>query len=188
MKKVEPYKITDVKDECSTYALSLKTATYIDKNGKERPWNYVTRNKTKNVVSMACKNKSGKYVVIKQSRIPVGGRIVYGFPGGVIEVGEDPEDTVRKEMREETGYDVKKITSISPFLSKSAGLTDESSKLAQCVLGKKGDIEPEETEDIEVLFMSPKEVIRLGRRIDPDKEVISSGLWSYMLGKSRHGI
>ncbi|WP_223585456.1 NUDIX hydrolase [Microbacterium sp. OVT16B] len=36
-----------------------------------------------------------------------GRRVAWTMPGGGLEAGEDPEATVRRELREETGYSVK---------------------------------------------------------------------------------
>lgn len=36
-----------------------------------------------------------------------GRRVAWTMPGGGLEPGEDPEDAVRREVREETGYSVK---------------------------------------------------------------------------------
>jgi hypothetical protein len=180
---IEPYKITDKEKVCETKFLALKTATYIDKNGKEAKWDYVTRQGDRNVVTMACRNDKGQYPVIRQSRIPVDGKIVYSFPAGVIEEGSSVEEMVAKEMKEETGYEVDEITSISPYLPKSSGLTNESSALVKCKLGKKGEQELEETENIIVEMMTPRNVIKLGKSLDPDKYMISNDLWSFMAGK-----
>ncbi len=46
---------------------------------------------------------NGDLVMVKQFRTPVG-QILYEFPAGKIDKAEDPFDTAKRELAEETGY------------------------------------------------------------------------------------
>jgi 8-oxo-dGTP pyrophosphatase MutT (NUDIX family) len=45
-----------------------------------------------------------KFLLVKQFKF---GRVFWSFPGGRIEEGESPEQACIREVKEETGYDVK---------------------------------------------------------------------------------
>lgn len=50
----------------------------------------------------------------------------HGFPAGLIDPGDSVEDTVRKELKQETGLDMVKMGDVSNPIYSSAGLTDEA--------------------------------------------------------------
>lgn len=53
-------------------------------------------------------------LLVKQFRKPVEKELLE-IPAGGIEAGEEPEDCVRREMREETGYLPRKVSSLGGF-------------------------------------------------------------------------
>ncbi|MGM0885079.1 MAG: NUDIX hydrolase [Bacillota bacterium] len=61
--------------------------------------------------------KAEKVLIIKENKASV--RNKWNFPGGRIEPGEDIQDAARREVKEETGYDVKLTgtTGIYNFIS-----------------------------------------------------------------------
>ena len=63
----------------------------------------------------------GRIVLIRQFRYPVG-QVEIELPAGKIDPGESPEETVQRELQEETGYGSGKITrlaEIHPFIGYS---------------------------------------------------------------------
>ena len=167
--------------ECKTKWLDFKDSTYLDKYNKEQHWQYISRTGGKKVVTMACRDKDGQFVVIAQPRVPMSGKIVWSFPAGLVDEGESVEQAAAREMKEETGYDVSMISGSKP-LSISAGLTDESSTLVECRLRKTGKQKLEQAENIRRYLMTPEQIVQLGLSLDPAREVMSDGLWSYMAG------
>jgi ADP-ribose pyrophosphatase len=103
-----------------------------------------------------------RLVMIKEFRVPVGDYI-YGFPAGLLEHGESIEETVRREMLEETGLEVVKIKRVSPPLYSTSGMTDETVAMAfidvRAVPGAAQRLEG--SEDIEVLLLDFAEACRL---------------------------
>ncbi|HVS36621.1 MAG TPA: NUDIX hydrolase [Gemmataceae bacterium] len=112
-----------------------------------------------------------RLVLEKEFRVPVGDFVI-GMPAGLLEPNESIEDTVRRELREETGYEVTKIRRITPPLYSSSGMTDEAAAIAfvDCVAVPDGKTQLEDSEVIEVLLLDFDEICRLcdaaGVRID----------------------
>lgn len=68
------------------------------------------------VVSVSIVNK-GKVLIVKENKAAV--RNTWNYPSGRVEYGEDIMDAARREVREETGYDVEltATTGIYNFIS-----------------------------------------------------------------------
>lgn len=128
--------------------LSLRTIGYNWPRGPARQWDYVTRRKDEEIdlrradavviVALYTDAIGQRFLIaIKEFRFAVGD-FELGLPAGLIDQGETPEETARRELREETGLEITEILQTSPMLFTSGGLTDESviMVIAEC----KGDI------------------------------------------------
>ena len=113
-------------------------------------------------VFMMCTYKQ-QLVLIKQYRYPVGGYI-YELPAGLIDEGESPVETAKREMKEETGLDFIPLNTAwmaKPWLS-SPGMTDEA-----CTMiygngyGEPTNSNQESSEDIQVVLVDEKEALRI---------------------------
>lgn len=61
--------------------------------------------------------KNGKFLVHREYRHPTG-RYLLGLPGGRVDEGEDPLETARRELEEETGFaaeDLLPLGAVYPF-------------------------------------------------------------------------
>lgn len=176
----------------TTKFLSLFDATYVNKNGKEKHWTIASRKSydelkkkyfegeedTLDAVVIASYHKeSGKLVLIRQFRIPIND-YVYELPAGLIDPGENKENTIGRELKEETGLDLVEVKHNLSFNSgyMSPGMTDESASLIYCTC--KGEITDkflEEDEDIHAFMVSPKEaeeLLKKGEKMDMKLSVI----------------
>jgi ADP-ribose pyrophosphatase len=103
-----------------------------------------------------------RLVLEKEFRVPIGD-YVFGFPAGLLEPGERIEDTVKREMLEETGLEVVAIKRITQPLYSSSGLSDEAAAMAFVDVRPSSQERPplEGTEDIEVVLLDYAGVCRL---------------------------
>jgi ADP-ribose pyrophosphatase len=103
-----------------------------------------------------------RLVMVKEFRVPVGG-YVHAFPAGLLEPGESIEETVHRELLEETGMEVVAIKRITQPLYSSSGLTDEAVAMAFVEARSTPLTKPklEAAEDLEVVLLDFAEVCRL---------------------------
>ena len=103
-----------------------------------------------------------RLVLVREFRVPVGGYVI-GLPAGLIDPGESVEETVRREVLEETGLEVTAIERISPPLFSTSGMSDEATALA--FVEVRGTSEGRQqlgaSEDLEVLLLDFEQVCRL---------------------------
>jgi ADP-ribose pyrophosphatase len=117
----------------------------------------------------------GKLILVRQYRFAIQGRILE-FPAGTVEINEDPLETVKREIQEETGYSAQKWDKLGEFFL-APGYSDE---ILYAFLAR--DLEkldtppaPEEDEDIEIVFFTPEELEKAILEGEPvDAKTISS--------------
>ncbi|MEJ2704696.1 MAG: NUDIX hydrolase [Sedimentisphaerales bacterium] len=124
-----------------------------------------------------------KLVVTKEFRVPIWD-YEYGFPAGLIDDGEDIEQTVRRELKEETGLQLARIKHISKPVYSSAGLTDESNHMVLVeAKGQPSNKWLDGTEDIEVLLLDVEGIRDL---LDSNKKVAAKA-WGLLYHYARVG-
>jgi 8-oxo-dGTP pyrophosphatase MutT (NUDIX family) len=172
MKIIKKYKVFDGK-----YSNFFITE-FEDKHGKLHKWEFLERsNDTKAVVINAY--HKDKIILVKQFRYPIN-MFSIEFPAGLIDKGETPESTAVRELLEETGY-TGEITSVSPPLCTSAGITSEVIYSIQMeITSERAAQQLESSEEIEVLEFSrdnfKAEIIQYLQK-HPDS-ILDARVWS----------
>lgn len=102
--------------------------------------------------------KDGKFVLVRQYRFTVQGRLLE-FPAGTVEPNEDPAETIKREIEEETGYTAKTWQSLGKFIL-APGYSDEYiyAFLARDLEKLANPPQQDEDEDIEVVLMTAEEL------------------------------
>jgi ADP-ribose pyrophosphatase len=159
-------KLTDMK------WLNLFDVSYKDKNGLNKSWQVATRAAQPKCVSgrftepdavmiVPFHTLENKLVITREYRVPLADYEV-AFPAGLIDDGESLEQAVRRELKEETGLNLTRVTGTTPLLYPSAGLTDESVAMVtiECS-GRPSSAANTASESIKVDFVSPSQAARL---------------------------
>jgi ADP-ribose pyrophosphatase len=165
-------RITSLEQLTAEKWLNLFAAGY-EHAGQEGRWVFASRRKRPHQAQEVCDavlivpllvapGEPPRLVLEKEFRVPVGD-YVYGLPAGLIEPGESLEDTVRREMAEETGMEVVRFKRVTPPLYSSSGMTDEAAAMAFVDVIAPAELKTshEKSEDIEVLLLDFAAVCRL---------------------------
>jgi len=135
------------------YKRKQKESLWVMCSRKKRPIAEASQPDAVVIVPVIDTNEGKKLVVTKEFRVPIWD-YEYGFPAGLIDGNESIEETVVRELREETGLEVGEINHVSRPVYSSGGLTDES--CCMVLVEAAGEISNkwlEATEDIEVLLL-----------------------------------
>ncbi|MFO7859636.1 MAG: NUDIX hydrolase [Desulfosalsimonas sp.] len=152
--------------------VNLFEIRYSDRNGNERRWDFASRQNPPKietgafdivdaVIIVPWHVPSGKLVVIREFRMPLND-YQYGFPAGLVDPGESPQQSAIRELGEETGLKTTGIRRTSQPIYVSSGLTDESIVMVYLDCdGRPSDSNTGSAEDIETVFLSQKEAADL---------------------------
>lgn len=111
----------------------------------------------------------GKLVLVRQYRFAVQGRILE-FPAGTVERHEEPKETIKRELEEETGYRAHKWQKLGEFAI-APGYSDEFIYAFLAEDLEKLEVPPSQDadEDMETVLMTPEQLeqaILAGEPID----------------------
>ena len=149
MKIIKKYKVFD--GDYSNFFIT----EFEDKTGAVKKWEFLERARdTKAVVVNAY--HEDKIILVKQFRFPINMYSIE-FPAGLIDEGETPVQTALRELVEETGYNGE-VTSVSPPLCTSAGITSEIIYMVDIKVTSNGGQRLDDTEEIEVLEFDRKNI------------------------------
>ena len=135
-----------------TKYLNLLEINYLNKNNKESTWYSAERPDGGKVVVIAA-TMDNKLVVTKEFRVPIG-NYEWGLPAGLVDNDELPEQTAKRELKEETNLDLVSIKEVTPYLFNSAGMTNEVVSIIYCTAnGTINNSGNEMSEDIQCFLM-----------------------------------
>jgi ADP-ribose pyrophosphatase len=131
------------------------------------------------VAVVRCEGEA-RLVMTREFRAPLSAYEL-SLPAGLVDAGETPEVSARREFREETGMELTRVVHVSPPLASSAGLTDETVAMVYAEAeGTPSSAHQTEHEDIEILLMSLSDIRTLVGA--PTEDVISSRLYPVLIG------
>ena len=164
--------------------------SYETKDGRKKIYEMISRNpriktledlqkKEANSVVLILHDESGEKLLLnREFRLSMGDWI-YSFPAGLIEPGETPEETARREHKEETGLDLVNIKEILPLCYSAVGFSNETNL---CAVGTAAGTFQESSsavEEIEAGWYTKEDVRRLLQSsLFTARTQIYSYLWS----------
>jgi len=142
--------------------------TYLNKAGKEKKYEIVSRRDLSSVEDIGSAPSGvsivatcdGKLLLLHEFRMGVN-RMVFNLCAGMLEEGETIEECIRRELYEETGLELKRITKILPPSYAAVAISDVTTYIAFAeVSGTIGD-NSSENEMIHAKLYSRDEVKKI---------------------------
>ena len=138
------------------HAVNIRLDTVEKSGGRKTTRDVVEHSDCIAVVAM---DEKDNIILVRQFRHPVD-RFLLEIPAGGIDPGEEPLDSVRRELQEEIGYFPRRIDKLGGFYS----IPGYGTEYLHCFLATDlvpGRLVAEDTEDIELIRISPGEIPRL---------------------------
>lgn len=138
------------------HAVNMRVDTVEKASGKKTTRDVVEHSDCVAVVAL---DEQDNVILVRQFRYAVD-RFLLEIPAGGIDTGEEPIDSVRRELQEEIGYFPRKIDKLGGFYS----IPGYGTEYLHCFLAT--DLVPsrlmaEDTDDIELVRVSPDQIPQL---------------------------
>jgi ADP-ribose pyrophosphatase len=87
-------------------------------------WEFVERKNGKSAVAIVAVTEDDRVILVEQFRRPVNARVI-DLPAGLVDDHENPDETARRELEEETGYECANVARLTTGPT-SPGITSET--------------------------------------------------------------
>lgn len=162
-----PFKLLSVENQLTDRWLNYYEAIYQNQEQQLIHYHFVSRQADLTVatlkqplkssaVGIFCLNQDAiQVLLVKQFRLPLNDYI-YGSPAGLIDPGETVEQTIQREIQEETGYQQIDIQQIFKPSYSTPGITDGAITQVICVIkdAKPGETQLEAAEAIDTVWVN----------------------------------
>lgn len=139
--------------------LTYYVASYVNDLGHIKDYEFISRDKNLTMdtfgkvapqgVGMVSFSKDKQRVLLQKEFRLATNNWVYNFPAGLIDEGEKPEETAKRELKEETGVNMISVDKVLPPSYASQGTSDEMMYIVICRC--EGDIKESCYEDEEII-------------------------------------
>ena len=121
----------------------------------------------------------GRFLMVRQYRYPLNADLLE-IPAGLMEKGEEPLQTAKRELREETGYSAAKWEILPPVYT-APGFSNEKLHLF-CAEGLQWDpLKPDDDEDISLVRCTRDEAEALFKSEEPqDAKTLAALGWFFL--------
>lgn len=152
-------------------------------DGERHAWEFVSRVNRPAACAIVpwIAGEPPRILLIRQYRPSIQQEVIE-FPAGLVDEGEDIEQSARRELREETGREGH-VLSVSPPLFTSAGLTDETLHFVEVeVAGEPRETALEPSENIEPFEVVASQLLEELGRLASEGFALDAKLWFYAQG------
>jgi len=153
---VKPEKTLASQQIYQGHAVNIRVDTVEKAGGRKTTRDVVEHSDCIAVVAI---DEQDNVLLVRQFRHPVG-RFLLEIPAGGIDPGEEPLDSVRRELQEEIGYFPGKIANLGGFYT----IPGYGTEYLHCFVATAlvpARLVAEDTEDIELVRVSPDDIPRL---------------------------
>ena len=109
---------------------------YVTAEGNPKTYEIISRNRNiqtlddlqnrkPNAVVMILTDESGELILVNREYRMAMAQWIYNFPAGLIDPGESPEESARRELREETGLRIVRIDDVLDNSYSAVGFSNE---------------------------------------------------------------
>ncbi|MBL9080243.1 MAG: NUDIX hydrolase [Planctomycetales bacterium] len=125
-----------------------------------------------------------KLIATREWRVPIWDH-EWGVPAGLVEAGEPVEEAARRELLEETGYELVDVHEVSPLNYSSTGMTDEAVVMIFCTCRTPADFR-QRLDGAEQIEVHPLTIADVAKLVNTD-EPINGRAWMVMYMYHRLG-
>jgi GDP-mannose pyrophosphatase NudK len=153
-------------------SLEIVSVEAVDRHGETKRHNREVVDHGDAAVVLAVDRRRGVAVLVRQWRAPLVVRGEAPFLleacAGIVDPGESPEETARREATEEIGAEIGELTRVAEVLPSAGTLTERMhlfiADIGQADRTSAGGGKPGEGEDIEIVEIPLKELFAMARR------------------------